>query len=72
VAFKRCEGLDRARKECRSRNNKAVWMVDGKLFCGSCFEHYLETHSIDEARIHRLSDREVDFSETARQYTARA
>jgi hypothetical protein len=47
-------------------------MVDGKLFCGSCFEHYLETHSIDEARIHRLSDREVDFSETARQYTARA
>ena len=66
MPLKRCE-----RKNCRSRSPHAVWMVDGKLFCASCFERHLETHSIDELRICRLSERELDYSETARQYTAR-
>ncbi len=73
MALKRCEGLDRQRKECRSRNNKAVWLVDGKhLYCLSCFETFLATHALEDHRVVRLSDNERDFSETSRIATARA
>lgn len=77
MGFRQCEGLERVRERkrklsnCRSRNNKAVWMVDGRLLCTSCFEHYMESRSVDECRINRLSDQDCDFPESARQYTAR-
>ncbi len=78
MQLQRCEGLqDRKSQsrhhgnECRSRNNKGVWMVNGRILCASCYEKLLSDHSIDQLRICRLSDNERDFPESTRQYTAR-
>lgn len=56
-----------SRRDCRSRNKTALWQVDGKGVCGSCFEKILETKSFDELRINRLSNREVDFHSPTKQ-----
>jgi hypothetical protein len=72
-----CEGLERARERkrklsnCRSRNSKAVFKVDGHLFCLSCAEQYFETHFIDQCRVVRLSDNDKDFHDLSRAATAR-
>lgn len=55
-----------SRKDCRSRNKTALWQVDGKGICGSCFEKLLESKAFDEMRIHRLSDRDSDFHAPSR------
>lgn len=79
MALQRCEGLqDRKNQsrhhgtECRSRNNRAVYMVDGKMLCMNCFETWLEAHGLEGHRVTRLSDRDRDFNELARSATSRA
>lgn len=51
------------RRGCRSRNKRAVWLIDRVPTCSSCFEKFLETHFVDMHSIHRLSDNERDFPE---------
>lgn len=50
-------------KKCRSRNPKAVWLLNGVRYCSFCGEREIELHGMDELRIHRLSDNERDFFE---------
>lgn len=61
--------------KCRSRNPRAVWLIDGKKYCGFCGEREIELHGIDQIRICRLSDNMFDFAEPDFKYqnrTARA
>jgi hypothetical protein len=58
VPFTKCE-----RRGCRSRNNKAVWSVDGRKMCHTCAEKIFEDRGIDQLRIVRLSDNDRDFPE---------
>lgn len=52
----RCE-----KRGCRSKNPKAVWMINGKRYCHTCGESVIETQGVDSLRIYRLSDRDCDF-----------
>lgn len=67
MALVRCE-----RKTCRSRNNRAVFLVDGRRLCLRCFEVSIETSGIEGHRITRLSDQEDDFHENTHCVTGRA
>ena len=67
MAFRLCED-----KKCRSRHPKAVFQVDGRLKCFACYERFMETNFVDEHKIYRLSNKESDFPETMKQFTARA
>lgn len=62
------------RKNCRSRNPKAVWLVDRVPLCSSCFEKWLVglNDAFDQHAIERLSEQEKDFGEKSAAYTARA
>jgi len=62
------------RHNCRSRNRKAVWLVDRVPLCASCMERTLAlmTDSFDQHQIVRLSEEEKDFGEKSAAYTARA
>jgi len=51
------------KRNCRSRNPKAVWLIDGKRYCHSCGEAQIELKGVDQLRIHRLSDKDRDFPE---------
>lgn len=58
MALKVCK-----RRGCKSRNKRAVWLVDRIPTCHSCYEKFLDTHFVDMHSIHRLSDNERDFPE---------
>lgn len=49
------------RKHCRARKKRAVFLVDGKGMCLSCFESWLEVNGMEQHRIYRTSDNERDF-----------
>lgn len=66
LPLKRCE-----RKGCRSRNTRGVWLIDGHVYCCSCYERWQETHFFDEHRVVRVSNRESDFSENVHFGTSR-
>ena len=53
---KRCKKLSG-----RQVMGKPVWSVDGRLFCQSCFDMWIEDNPLDEHKIIRLSDDEKDF-----------
>jgi len=55
-------------KKCRSRNPRAVWAINGRLYCHFCGEREIELHGMEELRINRLSDNEFDFSEPDYKY----
>jgi hypothetical protein len=66
VQQRRCEN-----KKCRSRNNRALWAVDGSARCNHCFEVFMETASLDEHRIIRLTDDPRAFPEADYKYEHR-
>lgn len=49
------------RRGCKSRNRKAVYLIDRVPYCYSCTEKWLETHFFDEHSVHRISDNDADF-----------
>jgi hypothetical protein len=53
------------RRGCRSRNRKALWLINRRAYCLSCFETVLETTALswDDMHIVRLSDDDRDFPE---------
>lgn len=60
-------------RNCKSRNKKAVWLVDRRPSCHSCMERWLNSHFFDEHSVLRLSDMENDFPEEKNyRYTGRA
>jgi hypothetical protein len=51
------------RRGCRSRNPRALWSVNGKKMCHSCFEKTIELQGMEQLCIVRLSDNDRDFPE---------
>ena len=54
----RCESDTCKRK---NRYRRPVWMIDGRPYCNPCYEAWIDGHFVDEHRVHRLSENELDF-----------